>query len=164
MSNPVIHELPPVFDSRSRVLILGTMPSPKSREARFYYAHPQNRFWPTLAALFGEALPADSEGRRALALRHGVAIWDVLRSCEIEGAADASIRNAVPNPLGELLSACPIRAVFTTGKKAFSLYNTLCLHQMTELEAICLPSTSPANRRLSDTALLEAYAEIKKYL
>lgn len=140
------------------------MPSPKSREAGFYYAHPQNRFWPTLAKVLGEELPADCEGRRALALRRGIAIWDVLRSCDIDGAADASIRNAEPNPLPEILEASGIRAVFTTGKKAFELYNRLCLHKMTELPAICLPSTSPANRRISDAELVRAYSEIGKYL
>ncbi len=164
MSTKVVHELAPIFDSRSRVLILGTMPSPKSREAQFYYAHPQNRFWPTMAKLLGEPLPGDREGRRALALRHGIAIWDVVKSCEIDGAADASIKNAVPNPLGLIFEAAEIRAVFTTGKKAYELYRRLCLHTMTEREAICLPSTSPANRRVSDAALLAAYAEILKYL
>lgn len=164
MRTKVVHEIAPIYDSRSRVLILGTMPSPKSREAQFYYAHPQNRFWPTMARLLGERLPGDSEGRRALALRHGIAIWDVVKCCEIDAASDASIRDAVPNPLGVIFDAAEIRAVFTTGKKAYELYRRLCLHMMTEREAVCLPSTSPANRRVSDAELLAAYAQILEYL
>lgn len=160
----VIHTIEPVFNCHSRVLILGTMPSPKSREQGFYYAHPQNRFWPTLAAVLGEPLPQALEQRRSLALSHGIALWDVLQSCEIDGASDASIRTALPNDLRRILSAAPVAAVFTTGKKAYELYNRLCLGIMTELPAHCLPSTSPANRRISDSELAEAYAQILKYL
>ena len=160
----VYHTLEPVFDAHSRILILGTMPSPKSREAQFYYAHPQNRFWPTLAKLFDEPLPPTSDARRELALRHGIALWDVLQSCEIEGASDASIRDAVPNELSAVLDNAPIQAVFTTGRRAYELYNRLCLHKMTELECICLPSTSPANRRFSDLELQKAYSGILNYL
>ena len=160
----VYHTLEPVFDAHSRVLILGTMPSPKSREAQFYYAHPQNRFWPTLARLFDEPLPPTSDARRCFALRHGIALWDVLQSCEIEGASDASIRSAVPNELSVVLDNAPIQAVFTTGRRAYELYNRLCLHKMTEHECICLPSTSPANRRVSDLELQKAYSVILNYL
>lgn len=160
----VYHTLEPVFDAHSRILILGTMPSPKSREAQFYYAHPQNRFWPTLARLFSEPTPRTREERRDFALRHGIALWDVLQSCEIEGASDASIRDAVPNELSRVLDNAPIRAVFTTGRRACELYNRLCLHKMTEISCVCLPSTSPANRRFSDAELLKAYSAILNYL
>ena len=160
----VYHTLEPVFDAHSRILILGTMPSPKSREAQFYYAHPQNRFWPTLARLFDEPLPQTSDARRELALRHGIALWDVLQSCEIEGASDASIRDAVPNELSIVLDNAPIQAVFTTGRRAYELYNRLCLHKMTEISCVCLPSTSPANRRFSDAELQKAYSVILNYL
>ena len=160
----VFHTLEPVFDAHSRVLMLGTMPSPKSREAQFYYAHPQNRFWPTLAKLFSEPTPQTGEERRTFALRRGIALWDVLQSCEIEGASDASIRHAVPNELSTVLDSAPIRAVFTTGRRAYELYNRLCLHKMTEISCICLPSTSPANRRISDAELLKAYSVILNYL
>ena len=158
------HTLEPVFDAHSRVLMLGTMPSPKSREAQFYYAHPQNRFWPTLAKLFSEPTPQTGEERRAFALRRGIALWDVLQSCEIEGASDASIRHAVPNELSIVLDSAPIRAVFTTGRRAYELYNRLCLHKMTEISCVCLPSTSPANRRFSDAELMKAYSAILNYL
>lgn len=93
----VAHPLRPVFDQRSRVLVLGTMPSPKSRETGFYYNHPQNRFWKVMAALFDEPLPASNDEKRALALRHGIALWDVLAECSIEGAADGTIAECVPD-------------------------------------------------------------------
>ena len=160
----VLHTIEPIYDENSRVLILGTMPSPKSREAQFYYAHPQNRFWPTLAKVLSSPLPLTRDDRRALALENNIAIWDVLQSCEIDGASDASIRSAVPNDLTRIFDAADIRAVFCTGKKSFELYNRHCLHRMTELEAICLPSTSPANRRVRDEELLTAYSQITKYL
>ncbi|MBM6921589.1 DNA-deoxyinosine glycosylase [Phocea massiliensis] len=145
-SNTVLHELAPVFDKQSRVLFLGTIPSPKSREKGFYYAHPQNRFWPVLAAVFGEEIPQTTEQRRNFALSHGIALWDVLASCTIRGADDQSIKDPVANDLSIILNHADIRAIFTTGKKAAALYKKYCLPQ-TKREAIELPSTSPANCR-----------------
>ena len=113
----VTHEIQPVFDSRSRVLLLGTMPSPASREQGFYYGSPQNRFWRVLAAIFDEPVPRTIEGKRDMLLRHHIALWDVLASCEIEGASDASIRDAQPNDLARIFDAADIRAVFATGTK-----------------------------------------------
>lgn len=160
-SERVTHEFPPVYDRNSRVLILGTIPSPKSRESGFYYMHPQNRFWKMLCAVIGEDIPPSVEGRRELCLKHGVALWDVLESCEITGAEDSSIRNAKPNDLRLILGACPIRAVFTTGKKAHALYG----RYFPDLPAdICLPSTSPANRTISERDMLEEYRGIAQYL
>ena len=156
------HPLDPVWDQRSRVLILGTMPSPKSREAGFYYGHPRNRFWSVLAAVFSEDVPMGTEARKAFCLRHRIALWDVLASCEIQGASDSSIRQAVANPIDALLSQAPIAAVFTTGQKAFKLYQKLCL-PMTGKEAISLPSTSPANCAMSLEALAERYQIIRGY-
>ena len=162
-SERVAHEIAPVFDERSRVLILGTMPSPKSREAGFYYMHPQNRFWKMLAAVLGEPLPFTAEERREMCLRHNIALWDVLASCEIDGAADSSITNAIPNDIRGLLSKCPITAVFTTGKKAHALYRRFFPDLMGDT---CLPSTSPANRTISEKEMLKEYtaiaAELKK--
>lgn len=114
----IVHTIPPVYDARSRVLILGTMPSPKSREQGFYYGHPQNRFWRALAAALDEPAPQTVPEKRALALRRGIALWDVLASCDIEGASDASIQNPVANDLTPILAAADIRAVFTTGRRA----------------------------------------------
>lgn len=159
----VLHTLPPLFDAHSRVLVLGTMPSPKSREAGFYYYHPQNRFWPVLSEVLGEPLPADREGRRALCLRHGVALWDVLASCEIVGASDAAIRDPVPNDLTPLLAQADLRAIFATGAKATALYRRL-IEPVTGRPVIGLPSTSPANAAWSRERLVEAYRVITEYL
>ena len=160
----VIHPLAPVFDERSRVLILGTMPSPKSRETGFYYGHPQNRFWRVMAELLDEPFPASREERLALALRRHFALWDVLASCVIRGADDGSIREPEANDLTAVLSAAPIEAIFTTGTKAAALYRKLCLPK-TGVEAIALPSTSAANCRFySYEQLVKAYAAVKEYL
>lgn len=164
MTGRVVHPLAPVFDKDSRVLILGTMPSPKSRETGFYYGHPQNRFWRVMAQLLDEPFPASREERLALALRRHFALWDVLASCEIRGADDGSIRAPEANDLSAVLDNAPIRAVFTTGTKAASLYRRLCLPK-TGREAIALPSTSAANCRFySYDALLGAYRAILPYL
>ena len=160
----VIHPLAPVFDERSRVLILGTMPSPKSRETGFYYGHPQNRFWRVMAELLDEPFPASREERLALALRRHFALWDVLASCVIRGADDGSIREPEANDLSAVLSAAPIEAIFKTGTKAAALYRKLCLPK-TGMEAIALPSTSAANCRFySYEQLVKAYAAVKEYL
>ena len=153
----VVHEFSPVYDERSRVLVLGTIPSPKSREAGFYYMHPQNRFWKMLCAVLEEEIPADIAGRRWLCLRRGIALWDVLAECEISGAEDSSIRNAVPNDLSRIFTCAEIRAVFTTGKKAQALYERFFPSSM---KAVCLPSTSPANRTITEAEMLEQYKQI----
>ncbi len=136
----------PVFGPGSRALILGSWPSPKSWEAGFYYGHPQNRFWPLLAGLTGEPVPAreDIEAKRRLILRHGLALWDVLAGCTIEGASDASIRDAVPEDIGYLLARAPIEAVFCNGAAAHRLYQRY-MQPVSGITAIRLPSTSPAN-------------------
>lgn len=153
--------IPPLFDGESRVLILGTMPSPKSREAAFYYAHPQNRFWRVLAEILGEGWPPAAEERAALCHRRHIALWDVLASCEIEGAADSTIRDPEPNDIAGLLKRAPIRAVFTTGVTAAKLYQKL----LPDLpRAIPLPSTSPANCRVRFEELVEQYRVILEYL
>ena len=144
MSATIRHTLPPVFDSSSRILLLGTMPSPKSRETGFYYGHPQNRFWCVLAAVFAEDVPQTIAEKTALLHRHRLALWDVLASCSIDGAADSSIRNPVSNDFSQIVSTAPICRVYTTGQKAFVLYNRYCFPQ-THIPAVCLPSTSPAN-------------------
>lgn len=162
MNNEVVlHTIPPVFDENSRALLLGTMPSPKSREAGFFYGHPQNRMWTVLARVFEEKTPMGTEARRLFLLRHRIAMWDVLASCSIRGAEDASIRDAVPNDLGEILGKAPIEGIFCTGKKSFALYNKHIL-PVTGREAICLPSTSPANCRYETVdTLTEAYGVLR---
>lgn len=159
----VMHAIEPVVAPDARVLILGTMPSPASREVGFYYGHPRNRFWPVLARVFDEpTVPATTEERRDLILRHHLALWDVLARCEIRGASDASISDPVPNDLvGRILSRAPIHAVFTTGSTAHRLYHRLCEPQ-THIAAVCLPSTSPANAAWRLDALVEAYRPIRE--
>lgn len=152
----VEHPLEPVFDAESRVLILGTMPSPKSRETGFYYNHPQNRFWPVMAQIFNEPLPTTNEEKRALALRHHVALWDVLASCVIDGAKDVSIAQCVPNDVAALLGRAPIRSIFCTGAKATDLYDRYCKDR-TGLACVRLPSTSSANAAWSIDKLVDAY-------
>lgn len=159
----VEHTFAPVFDSASRVLVLGSIPSPKSREQGFYYGHPRNRFWPVLARVLGEEPPRTIEEKKALALSRHVAIWDVLAGCDIHGADDGSIRNPRPNDLNRIIGRAPIRAVFTTGAKAGALYRRFCL-PVTGMAAILLPSTSPANCRMTEELLAEAYSAILEFL
>lgn len=159
----VVHEFAPVFDASSRILMLGTMPSPKSRETGFYYGHPRNRFWKVLADVCGEETPVSREDKIAFALRNHIAVWDVLAGCEIRGADDSSIRNPVPNDMNRILRAADIRAVYTTGAKAAELYRRYC-YPKTGIEAVRLPSTSPANCRMSYEELYQAYAQIKTVL
>ncbi len=159
----VIHNIDPVFDAQSRVLILGTMPSPKSREVGFYYGHPQNRFWRVIAELFDET-PAQSISEKCdMLLRHHIALWDVLASCEIEGASDASIRNARPNDLSRIFQAADIQAVFATGTRATKLYRQLC-EPSTGMPCVALPSTSAANARMDFDALAKAYRVLLDYV
>ena len=154
----VTHEIQPVLDSRSRVLLLGTMPSPASREQGFYYGHPQNRFWRVLAAIFDEPAPRTIEEKRDMLLRHHIALWDVLASCEIEGASDASIRDAQPNDLARIFDAADIRAVFATGTKAGELYRKL-IEPTLGVPCTTLPSTSPANAKMKLADLVDAYGK-----
>ncbi len=157
------HGIPPVFDGHSRILLLGTMPSPKSREVGFYYGHPQNRFWHVLARLFDEPVATTNDRKRDQLLRHHIALWDVLASCDIEGASDASIANARPNDLSRILQTAPIEAVFCTGAKAAELYGRLC-REATGMPCTKLPSTSSANASMSLNQLVDAYAVILPHL
>lgn len=159
----VTHNFEPVYDENSRILILGTMPSPKSRELGFYYGHPRNRFWNVISDLCGEELPQTVEEKKTLALRCHIAVWDVLQSCEIHGADDGSIRNPIANDLSVILSNADIKAVFTTGTKAAALYRKFCFPR-TNIAAKPLPSTSPANCTMSYEELKRHYAQILNFL
>ena len=145
----VTHEFKPIFDETSRVLMLGTMPSPKSREVGFYYGHPRNRFWKVVSAACGEPCPETKEEKIEFALRRG--------------AEDGSIRNPVPNDMDLILKHADIQAVFATGAKAAQLYKRHC-YPKTGIPAVCLPSTSPANCRTSYEELCEAYRVILPYI
>ena len=157
---PIIHPILPVFDEHSRVLILGSFPSVKSREAQFFYGHPQNRFWRVLSSLFGEAAGETPAEKTAFLLRHNIALWDVIASCEIEGSADSSITDAAPNDLSVILCTAQITHIFTNGKTADRLYRRY-LQTRTGIEAVCLPSTSPANAAWSLDRLTEAWQAVK---
>ena len=160
MNGRIEHTIPPVYDAGSRILILGTMPSPKSRELGFYYAHPQNRFWPVMAALFGRPQPRGRDEKTKFLLETRIALWDVLESCTIDGADDSSIKNPAVNDFSPIFQKADIRRVFTTGKKATGLYRKYCLPK-TGRPSVYLPSTSPANRgRYPLEALIRAYAVI----
>ena len=156
--------IPPTYDAKSRVLVLGTMASPKSREVGYNYGHPQNRFWKVMAALAGEPLPLTTEERRAFALRWHIALWDVVASCDIDGASDASIRNPKPNDLARIVRAAPIEAIFCTGAKAHELYRKLGCERSCGMPATRLPSTSPANAACSFERLVAAYEQIFDHL
>ena len=162
------HPIPPVWNEQSRVLILGTMPSPKSRQTGFFYMHPQNRFWRVMSAVFGEEFefPNDIAERRDFLLRYNIAMWDVLASCKIEGASDASIRDAVPNDFTQILEGAQIHDVYCTGKTAYGLWNKYCAdkyEQRYNLVAHCLPSTSPANAQWKIDKLIEEYKTITPF-
>lgn len=165
----VSHPIPPVWNSESKVFILGTMPSPKSREAGFFYMHPQNRFWNVMAEVFGESFKYSNNSpdhtatiaeRRNFLLRHNLAMWDVLESCEITGAADSSIKNAIPNDFTKILENSQIHHIICTGKTAYNLWQKNCAAKYEpryNLTVHCLPSTSPANAQWSKERLVEEY-------
>lgn len=160
-TNHVTHTIAPIFDGRSRVLVLGTMPSPASRAIGFYYGHPQNRFWRVMEHLFG--LPGhalvDNAARTAFLLGNGIALWDVLASCSIDGASDASISDPVPNDLTRILDAAPIERVVCTGGTAARLCRRFdgSLLKARGIDVVALPSTSPANARMRLDDLIAAY-------
>lgn len=156
----VSHTFAPVFDQQSRVLILGTFPSVKSRENQFYYGHPQNRFWKVLAGLFEEEVPDQVAEKKAFLLRNHIAIWDVIASCDIIGSSDSSIRNVVPCDLEQVLLKAPIRQIFANGGKAYDLYKKHS-HPQIKREIIKLPSTSPANAAFQMDRLLESWRVVR---
>lgn len=155
--------LNPIYDSNSKVLILGTIPSIKSRELNFYYAHPKNRFWNTLSKVYQEAIGKSDEERTEFLLKHNIALFDVLKSCDIKSSSDSSIENPIPNDFTNILKNSQIKTIFTTGKTAYKLYQKLC-YPKTNIAAIYLPSPSPANcPKNIEELLLKEYIKIKEY-
>ena len=155
----LVHPFPPTWDEHSEILILGSFPSVKSREMAYFYGHPQNRFWRLIAALYEDDTPQTVEERHAFLLRHHIALWDVIASCTIVGSSDSSIRDAVPNDIRPILAGAPIREIYTNGQTAFRLYRKYLLPEIGR-EAVCLPSTSPANAAWSLDRLLSAWSAI----
>lgn len=140
----ISHPIPPVYDENSRVLVLGSFPSVKSREQGFFYGHPSNRFWRVLSALAAKEVPSTIDQKRTLLLSMGIAVWDVIQSCDITGSSDSSIKNVIPNDLTDLLNRSKVIRIFVNGKTAKKYYDKYLLPKV-GIQAICLPSTSPAN-------------------
>lgn len=159
----VIHPFAPVIDPESRVLVLGSFPSVKSREQGFFYGHPQNRFWRVTASVLDCAVPQSIEEKMQMLHSHHIALWDVLQSCEITGSSDSSIKNAVPNDICTLLKEHKIRAVFSNGSASFNLYRKY-ISTDNRPPHFLLPSTSPANARFSADKLAKQWRVILKYL
>ena len=159
----VQHTLQPFYDRHSKVLILGSMPSVKSREVGFYYAHPKNRFWKVLSLIYQEEIEDDITKKQAFLKKHHIALFDVIQSCEIQGSSDQSIQNVIPNDLQPILEKSQIQAIFTTGQKAYHLYQKY-IYPKTKIKAISLPSTSPAYcKRGVLEELIQEYQKIIPY-
>nr|WP_314994342.1 DNA-deoxyinosine glycosylase [uncultured Treponema sp.] len=159
MEQTIIHPFPPIYNSESRILILGSFPSTASRAREFYYGHPRNRFWPLLAALLNEPEPYTIEEKKQLLLNHRIALYDAISSCAVDNSADASIHAVVPADLSGIFQTAAIQAVFANGNKA----HEVCTKQIS-ISAVKLPSTSPANARFRFDDLLAAWKAIRTYL
>ena len=159
----VTHPIPPLFDASSRILILGSFPSVKSREGLFFYHHPQNRFWKVLAGVLEEPVPGSIEEKKIFLLKHRIALWDVIASCTIEGSSDSTIKNVVPNDLSGILSAADISRIFCNGGASFQYYKKY-QEPRTDRAAVRLPSTSPANAAWSLDRLIREWAAIRDSL
>ncbi len=157
----VEHPFDPLFSGESRVLILGSFPSVRSRAQGFFYGHPQNRFWKVLAAIFEEPVPVTVRQKRELILRNRLALWDSIARCEITGSSDASIRDVQPNDLRVILDRCPVRQIFCNGKKSQEMFDRY-IRPVIEREAVCLPSTSPANAQWTLERLVQAWSVIRE--
>ena len=159
----VTHPIPPLFDASSRILILGSFPSVKSREGLFFYHHPQNRFWKVLAGVLEEPVPGSIEEKKIFLLKHRIALWNVIASCTIEGSSDSPIKNVVPNDLSGILSAADISRIFCNGGASFQYYKKY-QEPRTGRAAVRLPSTSPANAAWSLDRLIREWAVIRDSL
>lgn len=157
----IFHPIKPLYNENSNILILGSFPSVKSREQMFFYGHPKNRFWALLAKIFNEEMPQTVEQKRALALKHRIALWDVLASCEISGSSDSSIKNAEVNDIAPILAKADIGGIYVNGKTAARYYEKY-MEEKTGLKAVTLPSTSPANASYSFDRLYEAWKIINQ--
>ena len=155
-----VHPFPPLYNKNSKILILGSFPSVKSREQMFFYGHPQNRFWKVIAQLTGEEVPKTIEEKKTLLLRNGIAIWDVIHSCKIIGSSDSSIQDVVVNDFSNILKNANIEKIYANGGKAYELYQKYAFEK-TGREIIKLPSTSPANAGWSLERLCEVWKQIQ---
>lgn len=154
------HPFPPLYDKNSKILILGSFPSVKSREQMFFYGHTQNRFWRVVSGVFGCETPKNIPEKKDFLLSHGIALWDVIASCDIEGSSDSSIRRVIANDLSPIMRAADIKQIFVNGKTAEKYYNKYTKPKLC-LDAVCLPSTSPANAAWSVERLLDKWSVIR---
>lgn len=157
------HPFPPLYDKNSKILILGSFPSVKSREQNFFYGHPQNRFWKVVSAVMDTDTPVTIEEKSNFLHENHIALWDVIASCDITGSSDSSIKNVVANDLTDILKNADIRQIFVNGKTAEKYYNKYIRNTIGR-EAVCLPSTSPANAGWRVEKLVDAWSVIKEYL
>ena len=157
------HPIPPLYDKNSKVLILGSFPSVKSREQMFFYGHPQNRFWKVISAVMSTDTPQTIDEKTNFLHENHIALWDVIASCDITGSSDSSIKNVVANDLTLILNKACIKQIFVNGKTAEKYYNKLIRDKIGK-EAICLPSTSPANAGWNIDRLISAWGNVKKYM
>ncbi len=157
------HPFPPLYDNNSKILILGSFPSVRSREQMFFYGHPQNRFWKVLSSVMGAKVPCTIEEKREFLLEHNIALWDVIASCDIVGSSDSSIKNVKPNDFTEILENAEIKQIFVNGKTAEKYYNKYARNAIGR-DSICLPSTSPANAAWNEKRLIETWSVIKGYI
>ena len=158
----VIHPLKPIYNRESKILILGSFPSIKSRENNFYYANPRNRFFPTLEKIFNESIGNSNQDKENFLLTHKIALFDVVYSCNITASSDNSIKDVTPNNIKEIIDNSNIKTIFTTGIKAYNLYNKYLLKDI-GINAIKLPSPSPANcKKGIEEILINEYSKIKE--
>ncbi len=153
------HPFPPLYDKNSKILILGSFPSVKSREQMFFYGHPQNRFWKVISTVLGQETPITVDEKKNFLLSNNIALWDVIASCDITGSSDSSIKNVVANDLTEILDNAYIKQIFVNGKTAEKYYNKYIRNSINR-DAICLPSTSPANAGWSLEKLVNEWKNI----
>lgn len=152
----IVHPIPPEFDENSKILILGSFPSVKSRENNFFYGHPQNRFWKVISGVLERSVPGTVEEKRELLLSSGIALWDVIASCDIEGSSDSSIKNVIPNDISKIIEKADIQKIFVNGKTSEKYYKKY-IEKNINIQAECLPSTSPANAVWSLDRLIESW-------
>ena len=152
----IVHPFPPLYNRESRILILGSLPSIKSREQNFFYGHPQNRFWKVIAALFKEEVPATIEEKKSLILKNHLALWDTIYSCDIIGSSDSSIKNVQPTDLSPIIQNSRIEKIFCNGKTSWNYFQKFQKHTL-GMDATPLPSTSPANAAWNMDRLIKAW-------
>ncbi len=157
------HPIPPLYDKNSKVLILGSFPSVKSREQMFFYGHPQNRFWKVICAVMGKDTPVTIEEKSSFLHENNIALWDVIASCDITGSSDSSIKNVVANDLTQILRSADIKQIFVNGRTAEKYYNKYIRDTIAK-KAVCLPSTSPANAGWSLDRLINAWGIVREYI